>query len=140
MGTSKQELASAYGQYSARMERAGDALKKGLYRQAVRDALEAWPFIDGMMQYGRRYNQQEFQTIAAIDLVLEYVPWLLDFRQLDRLAALLKECRRIERNTDTDFSEKLAEARERMWAAHRLWDYIERHPDAHQAELKGTSK
>jgi hypothetical protein len=127
-----------YDLYERRMAAAREAARQGLYRRAVEEALEAWPFIDGMMQYARKYKQEEFDTIPAIDLVLQYAPLLLDFRQLDRLGALLKECRRIERDTEADVGEQLATARARMWAAHRLWDYIEQHPDVRQAELRSA--
>jgi len=129
-------MESAYGQYHSWMARARETAQNGLYRRAVQEALEAWPFIDGMMQYGRKYTAEEFETIPAIDLVLEYVPLLLDFRQLDHLETLLKQCRRIERDTAADVGEQLTKARSRMHAAHRLWDYIEHHPDARQAELR----
>ncbi len=136
MPMTKREMEIAYEAYYSRMARAREAAQQGLHRSAVQEALEAWPFIDGMMQYARRYKHEEFDTVSAIDLVLKYVPLLLDFRQLDRLEALLKEYRRIERDTAADVGEQLAKARLRMWAAHRLWDYIESRPDVRQAELR----
>ncbi len=136
MPMTKAEMEEAYSEYHVRLARARDALRTGQYRQAIKDALEAWPFIDGMMQYARKYKQAEFDTVAAIDLVLDYVPVLFDFRQLDQLEGILKECRRIERDTTADLGEQLANARARMWTAHRLWDYIETHPAVRQAELR----
>jgi hypothetical protein len=136
MPMTKHEMESAYEHYDTCMAHAAKAARRGLYRRAVEHALEAWPFIDGMMQYARKYKDEEFDTVPAIDLVLEYVPLLLDFRQLDRLETLLKECRRIERDTTADVGAQLGMARERMWAAHRLWDHIESHPDVRQAELR----
>jgi hypothetical protein len=138
MPMTKAEMERAYEEYHDRMTRAREDMRQGLYRRAVQQALEAWPFVDGMMQYARKYKQEEFDTVPAIDLVLEYVPMLFDFRQLDRLGALLKECRRIERDTIADVGEQLAKARARMWDAHRLWNHIENHPDARQAELRAS--
>jgi hypothetical protein len=132
----KAEMEEHNQQYHALMAQAEAALRQGLTRQAVQNALAAWDHIDGMMQYARKYEDAQFDTIPAIDLVLEYVPLLLDFRQLDKLDALLRDYRRIERDTAADVGQQLAEARERMSAAYRLWDYIEHHPDVRQAELR----
>jgi hypothetical protein len=120
------------------MAQAEAAVRRGLFRQAVQNALGAWDHIDGMMQYDRKYENASFNTIPAVDLVLHYAPLLLDFRPLDWLEALLKERRRIERDTTADIGDQLAQARARMRNAHRLWDYIEHHPDARQAELRAA--
>ena len=138
MAMTKAELQKAYDKYHARMARARRAVREGLHRQAVQEALEAWPAINGMMQYGKRYAGETFESIAAIDLVLKYVPLLLDFRQLDRLNELLKACRRIEQQTETQISEQVEEARSKMRMAHCLWDHIERNPGVLQSELRLT--
>jgi hypothetical protein len=138
MPMTKSEMEDHYQQYHALMGQARASLREGLHRKAVQTALAAWDHIDGMMQYGRKCNDELFDTIAAVDLVLDYAPVLLDFRQLDRLEALLKEYRRVERDTTTDMGEQLARARARMWNAHRLWDHIEQHADARQAELRSA--
>lgn len=132
----KQEMEAAYQEYEAWMRRARESARGGLFRDAVQEALEAWPFIDGMMLFARKYLDREFNTIPAIDLVLEYVPLLLDYRQLDRLEALLKERRRIERDTSADVGAQVREARTRMWAAYRLWGHIEGHHGVRQSELR----
>jgi hypothetical protein len=134
----KAEMENHDRQYHALMEQAQGALDRGMVRQAMQHALAAWEHIDGMMQYDRKYENASFDTIPAVDLVLRYAPLLLDSRQLDRLQALLKECRRIERDTTADIGEQLAEARARMWKAHGLWDYIEQHSDVRQAELRAA--
>ena len=35
-------------------------------------ALSSWDYIDGMMQYERRYNGEEFASIQGIDVILKY--------------------------------------------------------------------
>ena len=136
MPMTKAEMEEHDRQYHVLLAQAHEALRQGLVRRAVQHALAAWDHIDGMMQYDRKYENASFDTIPAVDLVLRYAPLLLDFRQLDRLEVLLKEYRRIERDTTADVGEQLAQARARMWNAHRLWDYIEHHPDVRQAELR----
>jgi hypothetical protein len=138
MPMTKAEMEEHDRQYHALMAQAHEALRQGLVRRAVQHALAAWDHIDGMMQYDRKYEKASFNTIPAVDLVLRYAPLLLDFRQLDRLEALLKEYRRIERDTTADVGDQLAQARARMRNAHRLWDYIEHHPDVRQAELRAV--
>jgi hypothetical protein len=132
----KAEMEDHDSQYHALMWQAQGALGEGMVRRAVQLALMAWDHIDGMMQYDRKYENASFDTIPAVDRGLRYAALLLDFRQLDRLESLLKECRRIERDTTADIGQQLAQARARMWNAHRLWDYIEHHPDVRQSELK----
>ena len=111
------------------------AERAGLYRVAVEKALESWKHIDGMMQYERRYDNKEFASVSTIDLTLKYAPLLLDFTSLNRLEGLLKDCRRIEKNTSDNLGDKLVAARALMWDAHRLWDHLERNPDSRQDEL-----
>lgn len=124
--------------YKDRMTRAFAAERDGAFHEAIELALSSWDHIDGMMQYERKYEDREFDSVQAIDLILEYAPFLLDFHTLDKLAILLKDYRRIERHTSDSYAEKLAEARLIMWEAHRLWDYLEFHPDARQDELRAN--
>jgi len=136
MAMKKADLAAHTSRYDALVGKARTAEQRGLYREAVRHCLDAWEHIDGMMQYGRRYDSREFSSIAAIDMILRYASFLLDYESLDELEALLKECRRIERNTSQSMSDKLAAARERMWENHRLWDHLERNPGFRQDQLR----
>jgi predicted RNA-binding Zn-ribbon protein involved in translation (DUF1610 family) len=94
-----------------------------------------------MMQYERKYgfytdHNKAFDSIAAIEMVLKYAPLLFDFQHFDVLQNLLKNCRRIEKDTSENFGDKLAEAQARMWDNHRLWDHVERNPDTRQDELR----
>lgn len=132
----KAELEDEYEQYHAAMRRAKDAERSGLYRGAVDAALEAFPYIDGMMQFARRYRDEEFATITAIDVVLKYAPLLLDYLTLRKLGDTLQEQRRIERNTSHVMADKLAEADALMRDAHRLWNFIDREPNCRQDRLR----
>ena len=132
----KAEMEEHRRSYLRLMSQAREAEGEGLYRKAVQCALEAWDYIDGMMQFERRYRNVEFDSIPAIDLVLKYAPLLLDFETLDTLENLLKAKRRIERNTSENLADRLSAARERMWKDHRLWDHLERNPNARQDQLR----
>ena len=122
-------------QYRRLMTSARAASKEGLFREAVKAALSSWDHIDGMMQYERRFEDKEFASIEGIDLILRYTPLLLDFESLDRLESLLKDFRRIDRHTSESLADKLAKARSLMKDAHRMWDYVEHHPEVRQDTL-----
>src|SRR5262249_14234082 len=57
---------------------------------------------------------------------------------LNKLDAVLKGQRRIEKNASVNLAESRTRAREQMWDAHRLWNHLERHPNARQDELRKT--
>lgn len=136
MAMKKAEMEGHHADYERLMASAAAAQRAGLYRKAVEFALEAWDHIDGMMQYERKYENREFTSIAAIEIVLRFAPLLFDFPSLDRLEALLKECRRIQNNTAVSLDSRLEDARSRLWENHRLWDYLERNPGCLQNELR----
>lgn len=135
MAKKKAEMEADHREYEGRMRVAYQAEAKGLYRDAVEAAMTAWPFIDGMMQFGKKFGEGEFGSVPAIDIVLRYAPLLFDTSSLDSLAALLKEYKRIERDTSHDMGAKLAMARQRMSQNHRLWTHLENNTDCRQAEL-----
>ena len=138
MAMKKAELEEHRDNYDDLLSEALAARKDGEYRLAVQRSLKAWEFVDGMMQYERRYNSREFGSVTAIDLILKYAPLLLDCESLDKLADLLHSCRRIEKNTSESLAEKLDHARARLWDAHCLYDHLERNPGARQDELRRT--
>ena len=132
----KAEMEEHRNIYQAFLAHARTASQAGLYREAVNLAVFAWEHIDGMMQYERKYEKREFASIEAIDIVLKYAPLLFDLPRLDALESLLQERRRIDRDTSEDLGEKLTEARELMWDAHRLWNHIEQSPGVRQDALR----
>lgn len=136
MAMTKPELEKHSDEYHALMARARAAEQQGLVCEAVEVALSSWQYIDGMMQYERKYEDEEFASVEAIDIVLEHAPLLLDFQSLDRLEVLLKDFRRIDKNTSESLADKLANGRALMWDAHRLWDHLEQHPEARQDQLR----
>ena len=136
MPMKKAEMEAHNSQYDDYMAAAQSAEDHGLFKGAVKAAISAWEFIDGMMQYRAKYADAKFSSIPAIDLVLKYAPLLLDSKSLDRLEQLLRERRRIARNTSEDLAEELKAARSQMWENRRLLEYLQRTPDARQEELR----
>lgn len=126
--------------YCAIINKAHAAENEGLYHDAVELALSSWEHIDGMMQYARKYEDREFNNIESIDLVLKYSPFLFDFINLNKLENLLKDYRRIDKNTSESIASKLLNARELMWDAHKMWDYLEQHSEINYDELRSQFK
>lgn len=132
MAMKKAEMEWHYAQYTLSMKRVWGFISGKQYLHASQAALEAWEHVDGMMKYARKYEDKEFSSVDAIDVVLRYAPLMFDYESLDRLEELLKEKRAIERNTDEDLGVKLEEARALMQDAHSLWNHIERNGTCRQ--------
>lgn len=138
MPPTKSELEAHRFRYNALISQARAALDDGHYSKAVEIASTSWQYVDGMMQYERRYEEKEFENIEGVDIVLDYAPLLFKFEKLDELDTLLKSQRRIDKNASDDLAAKLADARSRMKDAYRLWDCLERQASAQQSELRAA--
>ena len=132
----KADMEAHQAQYKKLINKARTAEREGLYTQTVELALASWDYVDGMMLYERKYNNNDFSSIWGIDLILKYAPLLLDFPSLDKLEGLLKSCRRIEKNTSECLAEKLSEARSFLHTSHRLWNHIENNPETRQDQIR----
>jgi len=135
MAMKKANMEVHYDFYKTSMTKARECVDHGLFAEAMKCAFEAWEHIDGMMQYARKYKNHEFDTIEAIDYVLKYAPFLFDFESLDTLEAMLKSCKRIEKNTDICIADRLSEAHGLMAEAHKFWNYLEHNPQIRQDRL-----
>jgi len=120
------------------LSQARSARKQGMYREAVASALLSCAHIDGMIQFQRKYGQAEVTTIESLDLVLALAPLLFDFQSLDKVEVLLKEQRRIERNSSVDWNASLSAARAVLIAACHLWDLLSKQPDSLPDDIRGT--
>lgn len=137
MAMKKAEMEAHDAAYQSHLDRAYAAERRGMYRVAVDDAVSAWNHVDGMMQYRQRYcEQKDFNSFAAIDLVLKYAPLLLDASRIDQLEQLIDEYKRIERKSSANVSDRIAEARAALWRNHKLWGYLQDHPGAVQTQLR----
>jgi hypothetical protein len=121
----KAELEQHDNDYQSLMYQANAALRSNLYRDAVQFAVSAWNFIDGMIQYQRKFADKEITSIQAIDIALHYAPLLMDFETLEQLEALLHSQRRIKKSTGIDWENRLAMARAAMWEARQFWTCLE---------------
>jgi hypothetical protein len=134
----KSEMEAHAAAYLDHLDQARAAERAGMYRAALKLAVNAWPYIDGMLQYETKYNEAEIGSVAAIDLALRYAPLLLDLRQLDELETLLKAYKRIDRIASDDIAAKVTHARSQLWENHKLFAHLQQNPGARQDELEST--
>jgi hypothetical protein len=132
----KAELQADRDAYVHALDAARAAEAQGQFIHAIKLAIGAWPFADGMMQYERKYADATFRGVAAIDMVLKYAPMVFHYESLEALATLLKSDKRIERDTADDMTAKLAAARVRLWENHKLFSYLEADVGQRQDELR----
>ena len=131
----KAELESAHREYGIMAQGAIYAEQAGIYRLVVDRAVAAWQYVDGMLQFEKRYLENDSPNIAAVELVLKYAPVLLDFATLNRLESFLSENRRVKRLVEAGADDCIAEARARMWNAHMIWSELEANPGSRAVEL-----
>ncbi len=122
----KDELLAHQQRYQELWTRARSERDAGNIQGAVDLAASAWTYVDGMMRYEEKYEGREFDSIEAIDLVLEEAPYLLDFAHLDELEGLLKSKRRIDKKAEADLADELSEARNALNLAYRICDCLDR--------------
>lgn len=137
MAKTKAELEYDRVQHYVVMQEVTTLHDAGEYLKATALAVHAWAFIDGMMQYERRFEQRsEFKSIDSIDYVLNTAPLLFDSRRLVELESLLKRSRRIEKNTSDDLAQRLHKARSILADAHRLWTLLEMEGECRQDQFR----
>lgn len=136
MPMTKSEMHSHQSLYHASISKSRLALRNGEYPRALEFAESSWQYIDGMMQYERKYEDRESFSIEAISIVLKMAPLLLQISSLTNLEVLLKNQKRIVKNSHDDLAVQLSAATELLWMAHRLWDYLEVNAGARQDELR----
>lgn len=136
MAMKKAELEAHRQQYYGLLDAARGAERNGLLRDALSNALAAWDYVDGMMQFERRYEDADFDTIEAIELVLKFAPLLLESKSLVALEELLKTQKRIDKNTSVSLADRLAQSREHLWINHRLWSHLAENIGVRQDTLR----
>lgn len=136
MAMTKVELQSHKERYDACIAKARLEYRNGCYMQALQSGTSSWPYIAGMIQYERKYEERKSFTFEGLRIVFKLAPLLLDLESLSQLEVLLKNERRIVKSTPDDLLALLSEARDMLWNAHSLWDYLEGHGGVRQDELR----
>lgn len=137
MAKTKAELHADKDRYYSAVEQMRVAHNEGHHSQAVRVALVACDYVDGMMQFEHRFeNVLDPVSVESIDYVLRYAPLLLDHQSLAKIDALFKSQKRIVKNTSVSLAENLATAQAVIWDAHRLWNHLERQEETLQDEMR----
>jgi len=136
MAKTKAEMKSAWDEYHALLRAARDAQRSGDWPASVEFACRSLPHVDGMMQYGRKYEQLQFESVETIDIILKRAPLLMDAAALEQLETLLVEKTRIDKHASDDLAAELTRAVALLWDAHRLWNHLESLPHVRQDELR----
>lgn len=133
----RDELENHRANYHARVLLAKDAEREANFIDAVHHAKSAWKFIEGMIDYELKYQEQTVENVDAIELVLQYAPVVFDLSSLTELDAFLKEHPRIARHTRNDFAGDTRVARKMIRQAGHLWSRLESEGkiEANPAEL-----
>lgn len=137
MAKKKAELEADVERYYSRLEEMRTAHDQRDYQRALQSATAAWDYVDGMMQFERRFeNRAERKSLECIDYVLRFAPLLFDAASLHALSLLLQTQKRVDKNTVSDLATSLNNAFSLMKEAHRLWDHLERHAVVDQDKLR----
>jgi len=104
---------------------------------AIKVAVEACEYADGMMQFEKRFEKRlERKSVETIDYIFRFAPLVFDRASLERVGALLKEQKRIDKVATDDLASDLQQAFELMWDAHRLWKLLRETPGFPQDQLR----
>lgn len=137
MAKTKAELQSDAEAYHRTLSAMRAAHRAAQFLDAIKIAMEACEYIDGMMQFERRFEKRtDRHSVETIDYVLQYAPLVFDHQSLETLAVVLKSQRRIDKNTTAELVEGLQNAYELMWDAHRLWSLLEQAQELDQSTLR----
>ncbi|MFT3882934.1 MAG: hypothetical protein QM703_25170 [Gemmatales bacterium] len=101
-----------------------EALSQHQYSNAIELAIQSFAFIDGMIQYERRYEQVEDQPYPTIKTVLSYSPVLFRWKAIDEVERLLDSTKRIEKNSQIDWRAKIDHSRRLLGHALETWTNI----------------
>jgi hypothetical protein len=139
MAKNKAQLQSDAAHYRAAVELMRNAHVDGRYSEAVEIASQGCDFVDGMMQYERRFEGRgDRKTIETFNYIFQYAPLVFHRNSLETIGGLVKSQKRIDKNTTSDLSGELSAATVLMWDAHRLWCLLEQVGETHQDKLRVT--
>jgi len=137
MAKKKAELEFETEQHRATMREVHSAQQGGQIQMAVDLAVFAFQYIDGMMQFERKYEDETARhSVESIDFVLRFAPLLFDTRSLDAVTTLLKSQRRIDNNATADLAAEVNKARILLGDAYRLWNHLEQNTEVRQDQLR----
>ncbi len=100
------------------------AEREGAYHQAIDVALRSLPHIDGATQFERKFMKMENPPLPTLGIVFRYAPPLFRQDALDRVDVFLAERRGVEKRSGQDLKAQLAEARQLLDTAYRLWQQV----------------
>jgi hypothetical protein len=138
MAMTKAEMEAHHSEYHTCLSLAREAEEEKDFQTALNWVVSSWVHIDGMLRFERKYQGEESCRIFGLLTAFRLAPLLLDFERLDALESLLKKGKRVAKASVDDLGDELSKARQLLADAHRLWDYLERHGEIRQDDLRTT--
>lgn len=121
----KSELESERQACHALAMRAITSERQDLYGEAINLALASFPYLDAAMQYERKFMKIDCPPLPTVEIIFRCAPPLFHRHALDAADSFLSERRRIDKEFARELKDRLANARELMRAAFRLWGEIQ---------------
>lgn len=122
----KSELEAAYSQCGDLSHQAARAAARHDYRSALALAARCLPRLSDELNYQRRFLKPDRFALPPADLILRFAPPLFARRPLDELAEWVAGLSKAERSAVPELPGRLAEARQRLATAVRLWSDLDR--------------
>ncbi len=117
----KAELEIEYKSFHSLAEQTKASISAHEYSAAIALGLKSFEFIDGMIQYERKYEDKENPSHPTIKAVLTFAPVVFGWKAIDEVEALLNSTRRIEKNSNEDWRQRIADSRQLQKRALHLW-------------------
>lgn len=138
MAMKKAEMEAQHKEYSRFVLEARSAVERLEFRESIRLAECSWEFIDGMLQFEKRFLSSEKVNIHGLTIVFHYSPLLLDFEILERLESFLESTPRVKKNSDKDVIRQLEESRECLAQSHKLWGWLDDRKSIYMDDVKNS--
>lgn len=118
----KIELEELRSRYLGLIHEANRSLAINEFPLSISKALEALEFIEGAIQYEKRYLKNESFPHVAFDIIFGNAPTFFLFDALSAVESYLNDSKKIDKTGDQ--RERLEAARLRMREAAQLWDLL----------------
>lgn len=105
------------------------AYTEGKLTVSIDFALQSLQFIDGMIQFEKRFKKSEVIQQPTLKLILVNAPIIFRFQAINDVEEFLNRTKRVEKNSSIDWRKMIEEARRLLDSALHLWQLIETESD-----------
>lgn len=112
-------MESAAASYASLCEEAERHLSAGDAEAAVRASVSAITHLDGAMRFAGKYEGATFSIPRCVEIIGRYAPVRLHREAVDAVRSLVKERRRIERESSESIADYMDQAEEVLFGVYR---------------------